>query len=224
MNPQVWWYVARGAGITAWLLLTASIMFGIVLTAGLFPKHRRPAWLLDLHRALGGLTVCFVAIHIGALIADNFVHFDVIDVIVPFASSWKTWQVALGVFALWGLVAVEATSLAMKRLPRSTWRAIHLTSYVVFVLTSLHGTFAGTDASNRLYLWTSIGVTVVLMLAVTYRILVGASRRGGVAPDGPAVGRTGARLSDDTPSPPSWPEPVGPPIGLIQGEPLVDRR
>jgi DMSO/TMAO reductase YedYZ heme-binding membrane subunit len=176
MNPQVWWYVARGAGVTAWLLLTASVMWGLVLAAGVFPKHRRPAWLLDLHRALGGLTMCFVGMHIGALIADGYVQFDLVDVLVPFASSWKTWQVALGVLAFWGLVAVEATSLAMKRLPRSTWRAIHLTSYVVFVLTSLHGTYAGTDASNRLYAWTSVAVTFVLVYAVVYRILVAGGR------------------------------------------------
>ena len=197
MNPQVWWYVARGAGITAWLFLTASIMWGIVLTAGLFPKHRRPAWLLDLHRGLAGLTVGFVAIHIGALVADNFVHFGVADVLVPFASSWKPWQVALGVLALWGLIAVEATSLAMKRLPRSTWRAIHFTSYAVFVLASFHGTFAGTDATNPLYVWTSVAVTVTLMVAVVIRVLGGGRGR----PSRPArtqpVGRLSRRVPGD---------------------------
>jgi len=198
VNPQVWWYVARGAGITAWLFLTASIMWGIVLTAGLFPKHRRPAWLLDLHRGLAGLTVAFVAIHIGALVADNFVHFGLADVVVPFASSWKPWQVALGVFALWGLIAVEATSLAMKRLPRSTWRAIHFTSYAVFVLTSFHGTFAGTDATNPMYVWTSIAVTVTLMIAVVIRILGGGRRR----PIRPARTQPDASLSRRVPGEP----------------------
>ena len=200
MNPQVWWYVARGAGITAWLFLTASIMWGIVLTAGLFPKHRRPAWLLDLHRGLAGLTVGFVAIHIGALVADTFVHFGLADVVVPFASSWKPWQVALGVLALWGLIAVEATSLAMKRLPRSAWRAIHFTSYAVFALTSFHGTFAGTDATNPLYVWTSIAVTVTLMIAVVIRILGGGRRR---------------------PIPPARRQPVGSLSRRVPGEPLI---
>lgn len=200
MNPQVWWYVARGAGVTAWLFLTASIMWGIVLTSGLFPRRRRPAWLLDLHRGLGGLTVSFVAIHIAALVADNFVHFGLADVLIPFASSWKPWQVALGVLALWGLIAVEATSLAMKRLPRSTWRAIHFTSYVVFVLTSFHGTFAGTDASNPLYAWTSVAVTVTLVIAVVIRILGGGRGR---------------------PVRPARTQPVGSPPRRFPGEPLV---
>lgn len=205
MNPQVWWYVARGAGVTAWLFLTASIMVGIVLSSGLFPKHRRPAWLLDLHRGLGGLTVGFVGIHIAALVADNFVHFGLVDILVPFASSWKPWQVALGVLAFWGLLAVEATSLAMKRLPRTTWRAIHFTSYAVFVLTSFHGTFAGTDATNRLYAWTSVAVTVTLVIAVIVRILGGGRQR-------PARKAPAPR-----------PAPTGLPAPRIPGEPLVHR-
>jgi DMSO/TMAO reductase YedYZ heme-binding membrane subunit len=224
MSPQVWWFVARGSGITAWLFLTASIMWGIVLGAGLFPKHRRPAWLLDLHRALGGLVVCFVGVHVGALIADNYVHFDVIDVLVPFAANWKTWQVALGVLALWGVVAVELTSLAMKHLRRSTWRAVHLTSYVVFVLTSLHGTFAGTDASNRLYLATSIAATVVLMVAVIHRILLGVGR--GAGDGGGRLARHGDRVGT-----PASHVSSAPPVGhcsngrirSIPGEPFVEQ-
>ena len=54
MNPQIWWYLTRASGIVAWLMLTASVIWGIVLATKAFPEHRRPAWLLDLHRWLGG--------------------------------------------------------------------------------------------------------------------------------------------------------------------------
>ena len=118
MNEQVWWYLTRASGIVAWLMLTASVIWGIVLSTKAFPEHRRPAWLLDLHRWLGGLAVSFTAIHLGALVADSYVHFGLADLTVPFSSQWKPGAVALGVVAMWLLVAVEATSLAMKRLPR----------------------------------------------------------------------------------------------------------
>lgn len=175
MNEQIWWHLARASGIVAWLFLTASVMWGILLATDLFAKWRRPAWLLDLHRALGGLTVGFVAVHVGALIADSYVHFDLVDVLVPFASDWKPWPVALGVLAFWGVAIVEATSLMMRRLPRRAWRAIHLTSYLTFVATSLHGTFAGTDATNLLYVGTSVLTTLALVFAVSYRVV---GRRG----------------------------------------------
>ena len=123
MNPQVWWYVARASGIIAWLLLTASVIWGVLLSTDAFPTHRRPAWLLDLHRWLGGLTVAFVAAHLAALVADSYTHFDLADLAIPYASEWRPGAVALGVVATWCLVAVEATSLAMRRLPRKLWRA-----------------------------------------------------------------------------------------------------
>lgn len=197
MNPQFWWYVARASGIIAWLLLAASVLWGILLATDLFPRRRRPAWLLDLHRALGGLTVGFLVIHIGALVADSYVHFDLVDLLVPFASEWKPGPVALGVIGLWGIVVVQATSLAMRRLPKRMWRSVHLTSYVTYVLASLHGTFAGTDATHRMYVATSLATSVALVFSVSYRVLSRAPGRARGTPtgDAPSPERIGADAS-----------------------------
>lgn len=182
MSGQLWWYVARAAGIVAWGFLTASVLWGILLSTDLFPRRRRPAWLLDLHRWLGGLAVSFVAIHVAALVADSYVHFGLADVTVPLVSDWKPVPVALGVLAAWGLLAVELTSLAMRQLPRSVWRGIHLASYAVFWLSSLHGTFAGTDATHPMYIVSSALSVVAVVFAVTYRILNGRRRRTPTVP------------------------------------------
>lgn len=170
MNPQIWWYLTRGSGIVAWLMLTASVIWGIVLSTKAFPEHRRPAWLLDLHRWLGGLTVTFVAIHLATLVTDSYVQFDLVDLTVPFASDWKPLAVALGVFATWLLIAVEVTSLAMKRLPRRVWRAIHMSSYAVFLLASFHAALAGTDRAQWLYQTTAVVSIVAVVWATVYRL------------------------------------------------------
>ena len=106
-----------------------------MLSTKAFPEQRRPAWLLALHRWLGGLTMSFLAIHLVALVADSYVQFGLADITVPYASEWKPGAIALGVLAMWLLVAVELTSLAMRRLPRKVWRVVHLSSYVAFWLT-----------------------------------------------------------------------------------------
>jgi predicted ferric reductase len=142
--------------------------------------------LIDLHRWLGGLTVSFVAIHLAALVADSYVHFGLAELVVPFASSWKPGAVALGVIATWGLIAVQATSLMMKRLPRRTWRWIHMTSYAVFLATSFHAAFAGTDASNRLYVVTSVATIGAVLWATIYRLTHRRSRRRVTPPLEPA--------------------------------------
>jgi DMSO/TMAO reductase YedYZ heme-binding membrane subunit len=169
MGAQFWWFVTRASGIVAWLMLAASVIWGVVLSTKAFPERRRPAWLLDLHRWLGGLAMTFLAIHLSALVADNYTHFGLADIAVPFASSWKSGAVALGVVAAWLLVAVEVTSLAMKHLPRKAWRAIHLTSYVTFWLTSLHGAFAGSDRTAWLYQATAGASIIAVAWAMLYR-------------------------------------------------------
>jgi sulfoxide reductase heme-binding subunit YedZ len=189
MSGQFWWYVTRASGIVAWLLLTASVLWGIVLSTKAFPEHRRPAWLLDLHRWLGGLTVGFVAIHLVALVADSYATFTLADLAIPYASDWKPGAVALGVIAAWTLIVVEATSLAMKRLPRKVWHAIHLTSYVTFWLTTLHAAFAGTDRSHVLYQATAATSIAVVAWAVVYRLTHQKPARPARLESGSATGR-----------------------------------
>lgn len=170
MNPQFWWYATRASGIVAWLLLTASVLWGVVLSTKAFPEHRRPAWLLDFHRWLGALTVAFVVLHVASLIADSYVTFDIADVSIPFVSDWKPLPVALGIVAAWGLLAVEVTSLAMRRIPKKVWRAVHLVSYLIFWLTTLHAAFAGSDTSRALYQVTGAASIVAVAWATVYRL------------------------------------------------------
>jgi DMSO/TMAO reductase YedYZ heme-binding membrane subunit len=187
MNPQFWWYITRASGLVAWLMLTASVIWGVVLSTKAFPEQRRPAWLLDLHRWLGGLAVVFVAIHIGALVADDYTHFVLGDLTVPFRSDWKPGAVALGVVAAWFLVAIELTSLAMHRLPKKWWRALHLGSYLTFWLTSLHGAFAGSDRTALLYQVTAVCSIVAVAWAVMYRVANRRSSRTGRASRSPSL-------------------------------------
>jgi sulfoxide reductase heme-binding subunit YedZ len=171
MTPETWWFLSRAAGIVAWLMLTASVLWGIVLATDLFPRWRRRAWLTDLHRWLAGLTVFFLAGHLATLLADSHAKFRVLDVLVPYASTWRPTAIAAGVVAFWLLLAVEGTALAMKRLPGKWWRDIHIVSYWVFWLTTIHAAFAGTDTSRTLYAVTSLAAVAMVVFATSYRIL-----------------------------------------------------
>ena len=171
MNPQLWWDVARASGIVAWALVTASVIWGLLLSTRLTRGRPTPAWLLDLHRFLGGVAVTFTLLHVGGLVADTYVHFGAADLLVPFASSWKPGPVALGVVSLYLLAAVELTSLAMRRIPRRLWRGVHMSSFVLFWLATFHFVLAGTDATNPLARW-GIDLAAVVVVFLTFvRIL-----------------------------------------------------
>ena len=126
MSSQTWWDVARAGGIVAWALASLTVIGGLQLSTRLVRKPA-PSWVLDVHRFLGGLTVAFVVVHMVGLAADQFIGFGPAELLVPFASSYKPAAVALGVVGMYLLVAIEITSLAMQKLPRRTWHAVHLT-------------------------------------------------------------------------------------------------
>jgi hypothetical protein len=169
MNSQVWWFVARSSGIVAWALLTLSVCWGLLLSTRLLSRRVGPSWLLDLHRHLGGLAVVFTGVHLVGLVADSYVTFGWAELFIPMASSWKPGAVAFGIVAFYLLLAIEITSLAMRRLPRSVWRWVHRSSFVLFGFATYHGIVAGTDAGNDLYrfaTWMSIAVVVTLTLVL----------------------------------------------------------
>ena len=166
MRSQTWWYTARAGGIIAWALASLAVISGLQLSTRLVRKPA-PSWVLDLHRFLGGLTVVFVAIHLVGLAADPFIGFGPADLFVPFVSSFKPDAVALGIVAMYLLVAIEITSLAMRKLSRRTWHAVHLTSFLLFILATVHGITAGTDRHNALFQWACLlTATVVLMMTL----------------------------------------------------------
>jgi DMSO/TMAO reductase YedYZ heme-binding membrane subunit len=167
-DTQIWWYVARATGLVAWGLITTSVIGGMMLSTRLTGGRPTPGWLQDVHRFLGGLAVIFTGFHLLGLVADNFVDFGFADLFVPLASSWQRVGVALGVVALYLLLAVEVTSLLMRRIPRSWWKRVHVTSYALFWFATIHLVSSGTDASNPAMRWSAN----LAMAAVVFLTLV----------------------------------------------------
>lgn len=175
MNPQFWWYLARATGYVAWALVAASVISGLALSTRLTNGRPTAAWILDLHRFLAGTAVAFTGLHLVGLFADNYVQFGLAELLIPFASRWRSGPVALGVVAMYLLAAVEISSLLMRRLPRHLWRAIHLASYGAFWLATFHLLVAGTDAGHPL---SRVATTLVMATVVFLSLVRTLSGRG----------------------------------------------
>jgi predicted ferric reductase len=182
MTAQLSWHVARVGGIVAWALVTASVVWGLLLSTGVAGRRLRANWLADLHRFLGGLAVVFTAVHVVALLFDRFVPFSVIQVLVPFTASWKPTAIALGVVAMWLLLAVEVTSLLRHRLSKRAWRGVHLGSFALFWAASLHGALAGTDAAGAWFRVGSVAAVAGVLFLVLVRLLLTKQRTAQARP------------------------------------------
>ncbi len=173
MNSQVWWFVARSAGIVAWLLVTLSVCWGLLLSTRLLAKSTPAPWLLDLHRFLSTLSIVFTAVHLGGLVLDDYVYFGLAELFVPFAYEAQAGDVAWGIVALYLLIAVESTSLLMRRIPRRMWRSVHRLSFLVYGFATMHGWRAGSDTGNPLYA-VAVVASVFVVTFLTLAMLLGA--------------------------------------------------
>jgi hypothetical protein len=182
VNPHLWWYVARAGGLVAWALGCLAVFWGLALSTRLIRKKGVPAWLLATHRHLGALTLVFTGVHVGGLVADDYVHFGAADVLLPFASSWRPGAVAWGIVSMQLLVAIEVTSLLMRHLRRRLWRAVHVTSFGVFAMGTVHAFTAGTDGGNAIMQWTALAASTVFVFLVAFRQLSAGAARARPAP------------------------------------------
>lgn len=141
------WYAARAAGVVAYALLTSGVLLGVVLAG----RARLPRWpafaVTDVHRFVSLLTGVFIAIHVYALLLDRYAHVSVATLVVPGASTYRPFWLALGTVAVELLLAVALSNLLRKRIGHRRWRRLHYLTFGVWIAATAHGIGAGTDAT-----------------------------------------------------------------------------
>jgi methionine sulfoxide reductase heme-binding subunit len=164
------WYVARAGGMLAYLLLSSSVVVGLLLS-GRARLRRWPRFALeDVHRFIGFLAGTFIVIHGASLLLDRVVPFSLGQLLVPGTAGYRPLAVALGVVAAELLAALALTNLYRKRLSHNLWRRLHMLNLAVWSLALAHGLTAGTDATATwaLVLYASSAWLVLALLV--YRI------------------------------------------------------
>jgi sulfoxide reductase heme-binding subunit YedZ len=148
VSDPVVWYVARGSGLAALLLLTTSVVLGVVSVV----RVHSPRWprfaLAQLHRNLSLLALTFGAVHVLTTVIDSFVPITVVDAFVPFASEYKPFWLAMGTIGADLMLAVLITTAIRRRIGFQTWRSIHVLSYGCWATSVVHSIGVGSDARS----------------------------------------------------------------------------
>jgi DMSO/TMAO reductase YedYZ heme-binding membrane subunit len=142
------WYAARAGGMLAYLLLSATVVVGLLLSGRARLTHWPRFALEDVHRFLGILAGTFVVVHGSALLLDTVVPFSLGQLLVPGTAPYRPLAVACGVVAAELLAALAVTNRYRKRLPHRWWRRAHRLNFAVWALALVHGLTAGTDATT----------------------------------------------------------------------------
>ena len=171
------WYITRGSGVVALLLLTAAVVLGIVSAL----RWRTTRWprfaTIDVHRNLTLLSIVFVVIHVVTTVADKYAPVSLVDAIVPFLSPYRPLWLGLGTIAFDLLLALVVTSLFRNLVPARAWRALHWAAYAAWPVALVHSLGTGSDAKTAWLQAIGIGSLVAVALAALARIALGGGLR-----------------------------------------------
>jgi sulfoxide reductase heme-binding subunit YedZ len=176
MKDPTFWILARASGLTAYVLLTASMLAGLVVKSRPFGRALRAAAATDTHRFLTLLALGAVAMHGLALTLDSTVRIRLPALLIPGLSPYRPLAVALGVVAA-ELVALIVISFPLRKIIGArSWRRLHWATYGVFAAATVHGLAAGTDTARSWAFAIYVGAVAAVAFATAWRVLTGPAR------------------------------------------------
>ena len=170
MNHALW-YASRGTGLVCLLLLSTSVVLGL-LGAGRFSSAAWPRFVLAaLHRNVSLLIVVFLLVHIATAVIDPYAGIGWLATVVPFVSSYQPVWLGLGAVAFDLLLALIVTSLLRTRISLQAWRVVHLSAYACWPLAVVHGfAIGGVDRTRPWVLALDAISVLAVVVALGYRL------------------------------------------------------
>ncbi len=174
---MITWNLLRAAGIGAFLMLWASVAWGLVSTTSVFGRKVPKATTVALHQALSTSGLLLLTMHVGMLLLDRFMTFTPLDLVVPMRASYRPIGVTLGIAAMYVmLVGVLGTSWGRKLIGTKWWRRAHSLSGPAFALALVHGLMTGTDTRRPGMFWVYVASAASLMFLLLVRAFTAGQR------------------------------------------------
>lgn len=170
-NGKELWYLTRGSGTVALLLLTASVLLGVTNTTR-WKTDRWPRFIVyGLHRNVTLLALAFTLVHVVTTIVDSFAPIGVVDAFIPFLSPYRPFWLGLGTVAFDLLLALIVTSFLRRRIGTRAWKAVHWLAYASWPVALLHTLGTGSDARAGWMLFLGVICALTVLSAVMWRLL-----------------------------------------------------
>jgi predicted ferric reductase len=142
-----WWLTSRATGIVAYIALTGSMLAGLASRTRTGQRLASPLARLEWHKALSVAGLVLALAHVLTLLGSAR-DFSPADLLVPGVMPYRPFWSALGVVALWALIALAITGPMRARLGPGAWHLIHRGAYAVFIAVTAHGVMVGTDSAR----------------------------------------------------------------------------
>ncbi len=218
-SSRALWYLTRSTGVVAFVLLTATVVIGVVASVG-WTTQRWPRFLSqDVHRNLSLLCVGFVGLHVVTTVSDGYVPIGFVDAFIPFRTPYRPVWVGLGALTLDLLVAVLVTSALRHRIGFASWRFVHWLAYLCWPIALTHALGSGTDTSLAVVLAIDVVCTGAVVAVVAWRLVTGrtftVAQRTGAAVATAAIALVIAIFAALGPLRPGWSHRAGTSTALL---------
>ena len=147
-TDQLLWVLARVAGLSSYAALAIAMVTGIAMRTAVLDWLGSNRTLRALHEYTTVLWVPLAGVHLLALLLDTTARVGILDLVIPFHSSYGTLAIGLGALSLDVLVVVTVTALLRRQINKPIWQWLHRLSYVAFALIFFHAVLSGTDFSD----------------------------------------------------------------------------
>jgi sulfoxide reductase heme-binding subunit YedZ len=169
------WYLTRATGLVSLVLLSATVVLGIVSSVG-WTTERWPRFLsTSVHRNISLFCLALIGIHVVTTVADGYVPIGFLDAIIPFRTAYRPLWVGFGALSLDLLLAVAITSGLRRRIGVRAWRGVHWLAYLCWPIALLHGLGSGSDTRLSLALFVNVICVIAVVGAVGWRLITGRS-------------------------------------------------
>jgi sulfoxide reductase heme-binding subunit YedZ len=227
-GPSAYWYLTRGTGTVSLLLLSVTVVLGI-LDVERYTAPRWPRFVVDrVHRDVSMLALALLAVHIVTSVLDAFAPISLLDAVIPFHSAYRPLWLGLGAVAFDLMIAVWVTSMLRRRIGFRTWRIVHWLAYASWPVAVLHSLGTGSDATSAWLLALTVLSLAAVLAATIVRVLRARPPVPSVRPA--ALGALGAVTIGVVlfallgPLAPHWARRAGTPVALLKAaHPVVLR-
>lgn len=169
-NSPTLWYATRASATAAYVLLTVTVILGMLRSIARQASERL-SWVVDeLHQVAAILMAVMIFTHLVTLLLDPYLPFAIVNILFPFGEPYRPTAVRYGVVALYFMTLVLVSSWIRRQLSYRLWRGVHYFALLAFALTTIHGFLAGSDNGEpwmrAMYAGAAAAVAFLLLVRV----------------------------------------------------------
>jgi sulfoxide reductase heme-binding subunit YedZ len=171
------WYTTRLTGVAAYAALTASVIYGLLLSTGILDALAHRAVSFTLHQEFAAVGIALAFVHGAALTLDHTMPYTTLELLIPFGGPYRPLWVGIGQLSLLLAIAVYASFSLRRRIGQRTWRRVHYATFLAWAAAAVHGLMSGTDTSAPWALWGYAGTAAAVCFLLGYRVIRSAGDR-----------------------------------------------